>query len=142
MPSKPTRSEYKVFYPVITRWKDNDIYGHINNVEYYSFFDSVLNLHLIKNRVLNIHESKIVGFVVNSGCTYLSPVKYPDALEAGLRVEELGKSSTKYGLAIFKNGEDDASAFGHVVHVFVDRTTNKSVPIPENIRDILTDISH
>ena len=141
MTTKPTRSEYKVFYPMVTRWKDNDIYGHINNVEYYSYFDSVLNLHLIKKNVLNIQESGIVGFVVNSGCTFLSPVQYPDSIEVGLRVEKLGTSSTRYGLAIFKNGESIASAFGHVVHVFVDRKTNRSVPIPDNIRHVLTEIS-
>ncbi|MEJ2491664.1 MAG: thioesterase family protein [Desulfuromonadales bacterium] len=140
MNKTPTRSEYKVFYPILTRWKDNDTYGHVNNVEYYSYFDTVVNLHLIKNHVLDIHESKIIGFVVNSGCTFVAPVAYPDSLEVGLRVEKLGRSSTQYGVAIFKDGAGTASAYGHLVHVFVDRSTNKSVAIPDNIRSVLEDL--
>lgn len=141
MNKSPTRAEYKVFYPILTRWKDNDTYGHINNVEYYSYFDSVINLHLIKNNVLDIHESKVIGFVVNSGCTFVAPLAYPDNLEVGIRVEKLGRSSTQYGVAIFKVGTDTASAYGHMVHVFVDRDTNKSVTIPDNIRSVLEDLS-
>ena len=141
MNKSPTRAEYKVFYPILTRWKDNDTYGHINNVEYYSYFDTVVNLHLIENKALDIHASEIIGFVVNSGCTFVEPVAYPDCLEVGLRVEKLGRSSTQYGVAIFKDGADTASAYGHMVHVFVDRKTNKSVTIPDNIRRVLEDLS-
>lgn len=141
MQKQPQRSEYKAFYPIVTRWKDNDIYGHVNNVEYYSYFDSVVNLHLIKKGLLDIHKSNIVGYVVNSGCTYISPVGYPDLLEAGLRVEKIGNSSIQYGIAIFKEREDSASAYGHLVHVYVDRSKNQSVPIPENIKNILKEIA-
>ena len=141
MNKSPTRAEYKVFYPILTRWKDNDTYGHVNNVEYYSYFDTVVNLHLIENKALDIHASEIIGFVVNSGCTFVEPVAYPDCLEVGLRVEKLGRSSTQYGVAIFKDGADTASAYGHMVHVFVDRKTNKSVTIPDNIRRVLEDLS-
>jgi acyl-CoA thioester hydrolase len=133
----PSRADYKVFYPKSTRWSDNDIYGHVNNVTYYSYFDSALNRYLIEEGGLDISDGSIVGYVVNSGCEYHAPISYPEHIEAGLRVEQLGTSSVRYGLAIFRQGGEQAVAHGHVVHVFVDRAANKSVPIPEALRTAL-----
>ena len=133
----PSRADYKVFYPKSTRWSDNDIYGHVNNVTYYSYFDTALNRYLIEEGGLNISDGKIVGYVVSSGCEYHAPISYPEPIEAGLRVERLGNSSVRYGLAIFRQGGEQAVAHGHVVHVFVDRAANKSVPIPAALRSAL-----
>jgi acyl-CoA thioester hydrolase len=133
----PARADYPVFYPITTRWSDNDIYGHINNVVYYSYFDSVANRYLIEEGGLDIDNSAIVGYVVNSGCDYLSPLAYPDQLEGGLRVDRLGNSSVRYGIGIFKVGEDAPAACGHFVHVFVDRAANRPVPIPSQLRAAL-----
>ena len=136
---QPTdRSDYALFYPITTRWMDNDIYGHVNNVTYYSYFDSAVNRYLIEEGGLDIHNAPIVGFVVNSGCNYRKPIAYPDRIEAGLRVNKLGNSSVTYGVGIFREGEDDACAFGDFIHVFVNRAENKSVSIPESIRAALT----
>jgi acyl-CoA thioester hydrolase len=137
MSKRPHRSEYKVFYPISTRWSDNDTYGHINNVVYYSYFDSVANRYLIEEGGLDINDGKIVGYVVQSGCDYHAPASYPEAIEGGLRVDRLGNSSVQYGIAIFRQGEDEALAHGHFVHVFVDRAANKSVPIPQELRAAL-----
>jgi len=131
------RSDYKAFYPITTRWMDNDIYGHVNNVTYYSYFDSAVNRYLIEHGGLDIQNAPVVGYVVNSSCSYLSGIAYPDAIEAGLRVNKLGNSSVTYGVAIFKQGEDSACACGDFIHVFVNRAENKSVPIPAPIRAAL-----
>jgi len=126
-----------VYYPLTTRWSDNDIYGHVNNVVYYSYFDSVANRYLIEEGGLAIQDAPVVGFVVNSGCQYLSPISYPESIEAGLRVDKLGNSSVQYGIGIFPEGATEPAAFGHFVHVFVDRASNKSVPVPTAIRTAL-----
>ena len=132
-----TRSNYIVFNPITTRWSDNDIYGHVNNVVYYSYFDTAANHYLINEGGLDINNSPVIGFVVNSGCNYHSAIAYPDKIESGLRVDRLGNSSVQYGVAIFKEGEEKAAANGHFVHVFVDRKTNKPVSIPTEIRQAL-----
>ena len=137
----PGRSDYKFFYPINTRWSDNDVYGHVNNVIYYSYFDTAANRYLIEEGGLDITDGEIVGFVVNSGCEYHSPISYPEPIEAGLRVERLGNSSVRYGIAIFKQGAEDAVAHGHFVHVFVNRQANKSVSIPDNLRQALERIT-
>jgi acyl-CoA thioester hydrolase len=134
---KPARSDYPVYYPLTTRWSDNDIYGHVNNVVFYSYFDTVANRYLIEEGGMDISDGTIVGYVVNSGCQYLSPITYPEPIEAGLRVEKLGNSSVQYGIAIFREGEPEPAAFGHFVHVFVERAANKSVPIPAPLRTAL-----
>jgi acyl-CoA thioester hydrolase len=136
-PGRPSRGDYKVFYPITTRWSDNDIYGHVNNVTYYSYFDSAANRYLIEEGGLDISDGTIVGFVVNSGCEYHAPITYPENIEAGVRVDKLGNSSVQYGIAIFKEGEAEAAAHGHFVHVFVERAENKSVPIPDSLRTAL-----
>ena len=132
------RSGYKYFVDITTRWMDNDIYGHVNNVVYYSYFDSVANQYLIEQGGLDIHSAEIIGFVVASSCEYKSLVAYPDKLEAGFRVNRLGNSSVEYGIGIFKQGEQTVSAHGTFTHVFVDRKTDKSVPIPAQLRAALT----
>lgn len=136
-PSIPTRDDYKVFYPISTRWSDNDIYGHVNNVTYYSYFDTAANRYLIEEGGLDISDGRIVGYVVNSGCEYHAPITYPEGIEAGLRVDRMGNSSVQYGIAIFREGVAEAAAHGHFVHVFVERAANKSVPIPAPLRAAL-----
>ena len=131
------RSGYKYFADITTRWMDNDIYGHVNNVVYYSYFDSVANQYLIDQGGLDIHSAEIIGFVVASSCEYKSPVAYPKKLEAGFRVNRLGNSSVEYGIGIFKKGQQAASAHGTFTHVFVDRNTDKPVSIPAQIRAAL-----
>lgn len=131
------RCTYPRFYPITTRWMDNDIYGHVNNVTYYSWFDSAANRFLIEECGLDIHNGDIIGFVVSSGCEYLSPVAYPDAVEVGLAIEKLGNSSVRYNLAIFKAGEETASAHGHFVHVFVERDTQKATRLPDAMRETM-----
>jgi acyl-CoA thioester hydrolase len=131
------RSDYSVFYPVSTRWVDNDIYGHVNNAVYYTYFDSAVNQYLIEQGGLDIHNGEVVGFVVNSGCEYSSPVAYPDELEVGMRADKVGNSSVQYGVAVFKKGAAEASAYGHFVHVFVDKASNKAVSIPAGIHSAL-----
>lgn len=133
----PTRADYKVFYPISTRWSDNDIYGHVNNVTYYSYFDTAANRYLIEEGGLDISDGSIVGYVVNSGCEYHAPITYPETIEAGLRVDRMGNSSVQYGIAIFRAGEEDAAAHGHFIHVFVDRAADHSVPVPAGLRKAL-----
>jgi acyl-CoA thioester hydrolase len=134
MSAAPLRGDYAWFQPITTRWMDNDLYGHVNNVTYYSYFDSAVNRYLIEEGGLDIHTASVVGFVVHSSCTYLSPIAYPSPLDVGLRVDRLGNSSATYGLAIFLRGESAASAHGSLTHVFVDRNQNHSVPIPTATR--------
>ncbi|HBO13275.1 MAG TPA: thioesterase, partial [Halieaceae bacterium] len=109
---QPRRGDYRVFYPVSTRWADNDIYGHVNNVVYYAWFDSAVNRYLIEEGGLDIAGGDVVGFVVSSGCEYLAPVTYPEPIEVGIRVDRLGNSSVRYGVAVFRAGEDAACAHG------------------------------
>ena len=135
--SDDQRASYRYFTDITTRWMDNDIYGHINNVVYYSYFDSVANKYLIEEGGLDIKDSQVVGFVVASNCQYKSPIAYPQAIEAGLRVNRLGNSSVEYGIGIFQQGSAVASAIGTFTHVFVDRSTDKPVAIPDPIRSAL-----
>lgn len=137
MKNIPSKSEYKYFVPITTRWMDNDIYGHVNNVTYYSYFDTAANQYLIEKGGLDIHNAAIVGFVVASTCEYHSPISYPNKIEVGLRVERLGNSSVTYGLGIFNESEEKASANGTFTHVFVNRASNKSTPIPIEIKKVL-----
>jgi len=131
------RHDYKVFYPIITRWMDNDIYGHINNVTYYSYFDSAVNQYLIEEANLDIQHANIVGYVVSSSCQYRSPIAYPDKISVGIRVNKLGNSSVNYGVSIFKDEANEAAAFGEFTHVFVNRASSQSTDIPTHIRNTL-----
>ncbi|MCQ2999186.1 acyl-CoA thioesterase [Pseudomonas syringae] len=133
----PQRADYRHFQPITTRWHDNDIYGHVNNVTYYSFFDSAVNTYLIERGGLDIHDGSVVGFVVSSSCDYFASIAYPELIEVGLRVAKLGNSSVQYELAVFKVGEDEACAAGRFVHVFVNRGSNLPVSIPETLREAL-----
>lgn len=136
-----TADRYRYFLPITTRWMDNDVYGHINNVTYYSYFDTVANHYLIHEGGLDILTSPVIGLVVESRCSYRAPLAYPERLRAGLRVDKLGNRSVTYGIGIFKEGEEQASAHGYFVHVFVDRESRKAVSMPERLREALTRIS-
>ncbi|MCY1043286.1 thioesterase family protein [Corallococcus sp. bb12-1] len=137
MSDSETADRYRYFLPITTRWMDNDLYGHINNVTYYSYFDTVANHYLIHEGGLDIHAGAIIGLVVESKCTYRAPLAYPDRLRAGLRVEKLGNRSVTYGIALFKEDATQAAAHGYFVHVFVDRATRKAVAMPARLRDAL-----
>jgi acyl-CoA thioester hydrolase len=132
-----TRDRYPHFLDIQTRWADNDLYGHVNNVTFYSYFDTVINRYLIDAGGLDIHDGGIVGYAVETMCRFHRPVAYPEALQAGLRVGRLGTSSARYEIGIFGDGNDDAVADGHFVHVFVDRAANAPVPIPDRVRAAL-----
>jgi acyl-CoA thioester hydrolase len=116
---------------------DNDVYGHVNNVVYYSYFDTVVNGYLISSGALNIERSQVVGLVVETRCRFFRPVAFPDAVHAGLRVARLGTSSVRYEIGIFRNDEDAAAAQGHFVHVYVDRETRKPTSLPPEMRAAL-----
>ncbi|AZF24484.1 thioesterase family protein [Pseudomonas sp. R2-60-08W] len=131
------RADYAHFQPIITRWHDNDVYGHVNNVTYYSFFDTAVNTYLIEQGELDIHDGEVVGFVVSSACDYFASIAFPERIDIGLRVGKLGNSSVQYELAVFKAGEQEACAAGRFVHVFVDRGTNQPVTIPGRLREAL-----
>ena len=138
MSDRETADRYRYFLPITTRWMDNDVYGHINNVTYYSYFDTVANHYLIHEGGLDIHAGEVIGLVVESKCSYHAPLAYPDRLRAGLRVDKLGNRSVTYSIAIFKEGEEQAAAYGHFVHVFVDRKTRKAVAMPDRLREALS----
>ena len=116
---------------------DNDAYGHVNNVTYYSYFDTVTNRYLIESGVLDIEHSEVIGLVVETGCHYFSSVAFPDAITAGLRVASLGRSSVRYEIGIFREDEPLTAAHGHFVHVYVDRQTRRPVALPDALRATL-----
>ena len=125
------RHQYAFIFPIQTRWADNDLYGHVNNVTYYSYFDTAANALLIQKAGFDIHHSPIIGLVVSSSCNFMQELSYPEIIEVGVAIEKIGNSSLIYDLAIFKQGQDHASAQGNFVHVFVERTHKKSTPILE-----------
>ncbi|MEM7209634.1 MAG: thioesterase family protein [Pseudomonadota bacterium] len=133
----PTRDDYREFISIETRWNDNDPYGHVNNVIFYEWFDTAVNAYLIKQGALDISTSDTIGFVVESGCQYYSPVAFPDTIWVGLRVARLGNSSVRYELAIFRGDEHLASAAGFFVHVYVDRNTTRPRPLGSALRAAL-----
>jgi acyl-CoA thioester hydrolase len=140
-PARPDRSAFRLFRPTATRWMDNDAYGHVNNVHYYSYFDSAVNGWLVEKGLLAIADSPVIGLVVESGCTYFESVAFPEVLEAGIAVAHLGRSSVRYRIGIFKAGADHASAHGHFVHVYVDRATQRPVEIPPATRAMLNELA-
>jgi acyl-CoA thioester hydrolase len=131
------RDGYRHFLPLTTRWKDNDIYGHVNNVEYYSYFDTVINSYLIREGGLDIHQGPMIGLCAESHCRFLCELVFPETIDAGLRVEHLGNSSVRYGIGLFREGRDAPAAEGWFVHVFVDRGTRRSVSLPSPLRQAL-----
>lgn len=136
-----TRSAYPHLLEIQTRWADNDLYGHVNNVVYYSYFDTVVNRFLIDEGGLDIQSGPVIGVAVETMCRFHRSVAYPERLEAGLRVVKLGNSSVRYEIGIFGEGEERVAAQGHFVHVFVDRASNKPHPIPDGIRAALARIA-
>lgn len=131
------RSDYRHFRTIPTRWMDNDIYGHVNNVNYYSYFDTAVNQFLIERGVLDIHAGEVIGFVVETSCGYFRPLAFPDAIDAGIRVARVGNSSVRYEVGLFRNAEEAIAAAGHFVHVYVDRKTGQPVPVPAALRAVL-----
>ena len=132
------RERFLHFVTVPTRWMDNDVYGHVNNVVYYAYFDTVINRYLIAEGGLDIKEGPVIGVAAESHCRYRRPVAFPTDLDAGLRVGRLGRTSVRYELGLFAPGDEEAAAEGWFVHVFVDRATERPAPIPERIRAALT----
>ena len=130
----PRPSDYPHVLPIVTRWKDNDVYGHVNNVDYYAFFDTVINEWLIREGGLDIHSGQTIGLCAESHCKFLAPVSFPDVVEAGLRVGHLGNSSVRYEIELYVKGAEEPIAQGWFVHVFVDRDERRSREIPAQIR--------
>jgi acyl-CoA thioester hydrolase len=135
------RSSYLHFLAITTRWKDNDVYGHVNNVEYYSFFDTVINEFLIRAGELDIHRGDVIGLCVESACTFKQSLAFPETVDAGLRVSKLGNSSVHYEIGLFREGSDDPAATGRFVHVFVDRANRRPVALPDKLRAALEGIT-
>ena len=131
------RSAYKAFRSIGTRWMDNDAYGHVNNVVYYSWFDTAVNAYLIEHGVLDIHHGEAIGLVVETQCNYFSPLAFPQTVEAGLRVARLGSSSVRYEVALFAQDQDLCAARGHFVHVYVDRVSRRPVSLPRPLKQLL-----
>jgi acyl-CoA thioester hydrolase len=131
------RDAYPHFQPITTRWKDNDLYGHVNNVEYYSYFDSVINAYLIRAGGLDIHGGAVIGVCAESHCKYLDSLAFPDTVDAGLRVARIGRSSVRYEIGLFRAGSAAPAADGWFVHVFVDRATRRPVELPAPLRAAL-----
>lgn len=131
------REDYVFFLPITTRWMDNDLYGHVNNVTYYSYFDTIANTYLIEVGGLDIYHGDTIGFVVSSQCNYHSAIAYPEKIEGALRVNRLGNSSVEYGIGIFSQGQNEASATGTFTHVFVKRDSQRPTPIPDALRTAL-----
>ncbi|WBQ05551.1 acyl-CoA thioesterase [Kribbella sp. CA-293567] len=135
------RSAYPHFLAIGTRWKDNDVYGHVNNVEYYSFFDTVINEFLIRVGELDIHRGDVIGLCVESQCGFRQSLAFPETVDAGLRVAKLGNSSVTYEIGLFREGSAEPAATGRFVHVFVNRSDRRPVPIPAGIRAALEGIT-
>jgi acyl-CoA thioester hydrolase len=137
-PARLGRDAFRLFRPIPTRWVDNDVYGHVNNVVYYSYFDTAVNGFLVEAGLLDIAASPVVGIVVETGCTFFESAAFPEALEAGLAVEALGRSSVRYRIGVFRAGGALAAAQGRFTHVYVERTTQCPVAIPPAIREALS----
>lgn len=131
------RTSYRSFLTVPTRWMDNDAYGHVNNVTYYSYFDTAVNEHLIHAGGLDIRGAPVIGLVVETFCRFHKSLTFPDVVDVGLRVRKLGSSSVTYEIGLFRQGDDDPAATGHFVHVWVDRATGRPTPVPPAVRTAL-----
>jgi acyl-CoA thioester hydrolase len=139
-PPPRRRADYPFFLAIPTRWMDNDVYGHVNNVNYYSYFDTVIAHYLMSEGGLDPWKAEIVGIAVETGCRFHRSLAFPDTVHAGLRVGHLGRTSVRYEVGIFRNDEDGACADGHFVHVFAKRDGQRPVPIPSPIRSALEQI--
>ena len=129
-PQPDARNAYPRFVSLTTRWMDNDVYGHLNNVVYYSLFDTAVNRYLIEAGALDIHHGRTIGLVVETHCNYFASIEFPQLVEAGIRVAHMGASSVRYEIGIFAAGEPQCAARGHFIHVYVDRETRRPVPLP------------
>ena len=139
-PAKPQpegRAAYKAYRTIGTRWMDNDAYGHVNNVVYYSWFDTVVNAHLIEQGALDIHHGETIGLVIETQCNYFAPVEFPQVVEGGLRVARLGNSSVRYEVGLFLAGEPLTVAKGHFVHVYVNRADRRPTQLPQRLKAVL-----
>ena len=136
-PQARPRSDYRAFRAIGTRWADNDVYGHVNNVVYYSWFDTAVNAHLIEAGAIDIHAGPVIGLVIETQCNYFAPLAFPQTVWAGLRVAHMGSSSVRYEVGLFADGEDLCAACGHFIHVYVDRDTRRPVPLPEPLKQTL-----
>ena len=135
-PTPEPRSAYRAFRSIATRWMDNDAYGHVNNVVYYSWFDTAVNANLIERGVLDIHQGETIGLVIETMCNYFAPLAFPETVEVGIRVAKLGSSSVRYEVGIF-GASDQTAAKGHFVHVYVDKNTRRPVPLPAPLKTVL-----
>lgn len=135
------RADYRAFRAIPTRWMDNDIYGHMNNVVHYSLFDTAVNGWLIENKVLDMHGGDQIGLVVETGCRYFGELAFPDIVTAAIRVARVGSSSVRYEVGLFRNEEDVAAAEGFFVHVYVDRETRRPKPLNAALRAALETLS-
>ena len=140
-PAPEPRTAYRHFQRIPTRWMDNDVYGHVNNVQYYSYFDTVVNQYLVEQGVLDIEHGAVIGLVVETGCQYFSSIAFPDLVHAGLRVGRLGNSSVRYEVGIFRNDEPQTAAKGHFIHVYVDRASRRPAALPAPLREALARIA-
>ena len=136
-PRPHARDGYRAFHRISTRWADNDMYGHVNNVVYYSWFDTAVNALLIERGALDVYHGQTIGFVVETHCNYFAPLAFPQAVEAGVRVAQAGTSSVRYEIALFAEGAAHAAAQGHFVHVYVDRHTQRPVALPDALRRVI-----
>ena len=136
-PTPNRRADYPHAQPITTRWMDNDAYGHINNVVYYSYFDTAVNEHLIRAGGLDIERDPVVGYVVETSCRFVKPLAFPEVVDAGLRVVRIGNASVEYDIGLFRRGDEDAAARGRFVHVWVERSTQRPVRVPEKVRAAL-----
>jgi acyl-CoA thioester hydrolase len=136
-PKRPCRDEFRRFTSMPTRFGDNDSFGHVNNVVYYSYCESAITAFLVEQGTLDITNSPVIGLIVNSGCDYFSSIGFPDQITVGMKISHLGNSSARYELALFRNDEQVAAAAAHIVYVYVDRASNTSVPIPPTVRSAL-----
>jgi acyl-CoA thioester hydrolase len=136
-PQPEPRTSYRAFHDITTRWEDNDVYGHVNNVVYYSWFDTAVNAHLIGRGALDIHRGEVIGLVVATQCNYFAPVEFPQKVQAGMRVSRIGRSSVRYEVGIFIDGEDTTCAKGHFVHVYVDRESRRPAELPAQLKHVL-----
>jgi len=139
VPESPTdtRADYVHWLAIPTRWMDNDAYGHVNNVTYYSYFDTVVNEHLIAAGVLDVDHDEVFGVVVETGCRFLDALSFPETVDAGVRVARIGTTSVRYEIGLFHQGIDAPAAVGHFVHVYVDRATRRPAPVPPAHRIVL-----
>jgi acyl-CoA thioester hydrolase len=140
-PQPEPRSAYRVFRPITTRWMDNDQYGHVNNVVYYSWFDTAVNAHLIEQGALDVAHGQVIGLVVETQCHYFAPLAFPQTIEAGLSVAHIGSSSVRYEVGLFAQGAPMTAARGHFVHVYVDRASQRPAPLPAPLKAVLQQLA-